>query len=59
VKHSTGLSKWLYVDQSTAGDEWILLGTFTFSDVGGQGIALTDMADGYVVADAVKLVYVP
>jgi hypothetical protein len=59
VKDATGLSKWIYVDQSTPDDEWIMLGTFTFSEMGGQGIGLTDKANGYVVADGVKLVYVP
>jgi hypothetical protein len=56
VKYAGGLSGWIYVDQSTAGDEWILLGNFFFNDIGGQGIGLTDNADGYIIADAVKLV---
>jgi hypothetical protein len=39
------------------GNEWIYLGTFEFDDNSTQGIGVTDNADGFVIADAIKLVY--
>jgi hypothetical protein len=45
------------VDQSSAGDEWISLGSYEFDNTGIQGIGVTDNANGKVCADAVKLVY--
>jgi len=57
VKHRIGLSGWILADQSTPGDEWIYLGTFEFSGSHTQGVMVTDTASGYVIADAIKLVY--
>jgi parallel beta-helix repeat protein len=57
VVHSTGTSNWIEVDQTTTRNEWIQLGNFTFDDSSRQGIVLNDNANGYVIADAVKLVY--
>jgi len=56
VYHENGISDWISVDQSTPGDEWILLGTFEFDATSAQGVLLTDWADGFVIADAIKLV---
>ncbi len=56
VYHKDGVSDWIAVDQSTPGDEWILLGTFEFDTTSSQGVLLTDWADGFVIADAIRLV---
>ena len=57
VRDRSSMSSWILVDQSTPGDEWIHLGSFEFDDSRTQGIMVTDNAGGYVIADAVKLVY--
>ncbi|WP_446678288.1 golvesin C-terminal-like domain-containing protein [Streptomyces scopuliridis] len=44
------------VDQSTRSNEWISLGSYSFTEAAAQKITLTDAANGTVVADAVKLV---
>ena len=56
VYHSTGESDWILIDQSTAGDEWVYLGSFVFDRNSTQGVLLTDEANGIVIADAIKLV---
>jgi hypothetical protein len=58
VNDRNGLSSWILIDQSTPGDAWIKLGTFQFDTSSQQGIALSDRADGYVIADAIRLTYV-
>jgi hypothetical protein len=40
-------------DQRTGGGQWYALGTYTFQPNQGQGVSLSDRADGVVVADAV------
>jgi len=57
IYHRDGSSDWILVDQSTPGDEWVYLGTFEFDRSVMQGVVVTDGADGYVVADAVKLIW--
>ncbi len=52
-----GISDWIIVDQSTPGNEWISLGTFEFDNSFTQGVLINDNADGFVMADAVKLVF--
>jgi hypothetical protein len=59
VKDKYGLSGWIFKDQSTAGDEWLYLGNFDFDNGSMQGIALTDNANGFVIADAIKFVNTP
>ena len=44
------------VNQQVNGGQWNLLGSFAFTAGAGQRIELTDQANGYVIADAVKLV---
>ncbi|MEJ2405979.1 MAG: Ig-like domain-containing protein [Candidatus Thiodiazotropha sp.] len=44
------------VDQRTNGGSWNLLGTYTFYQSVVGSVTLTDRADGYVIADAIKLV---
>lgn len=44
------------VDQRTNGSIWNHLGTFSFSQGTSYQVSLSDRADGYVIADAVKLV---
>lgn len=56
VYHRNGTSGWILVDLSTPGNAWVALGTFEFDASSLQGILLTNQADGYVIADAVKLV---
>jgi hypothetical protein len=57
VRDRSGTSDWILVDQSTPGDEWLNLGRFEFDDSRPQGIMITDEANGFVIADAIKLVY--
>lgn len=57
VRDNDNLSDWVFIDQSTPGNEWVFLGSFSFDNSRAQGIEISDEADGYVVADAVKLVY--
>ncbi len=56
VKDKYGTSGWIYKDQSTSGDEWLYLGSFDFDNSNAQGVALTDKANGFVLADAIKFV---
>ncbi|MCP4942950.1 MAG: hypothetical protein GY924_13340, partial [Planctomycetaceae bacterium] len=44
------------VNQTQNGGEWHLLGSFDFSQAMSYPITLTDQADGFVIADAVKVV---
>jgi N-acetylmuramoyl-L-alanine amidase len=44
------------VNQKTNGGAWQQLGTFDFQPNKGQGVTLTDKADGVVVADAIRFV---
>ncbi|MCG7879053.1 MAG: hypothetical protein N0C91_15890 [Candidatus Thiodiazotropha endolucinida] len=44
------------VDQRTDGSIWNLLGTFNFSQGENYQVSLSNQADGYVIADAVKVV---
>jgi N-acetylmuramoyl-L-alanine amidase len=53
---SAGGSASVSVNQKTNGGSWQQLGTFDFAPNKGQGIALTDKADGVVVADAIRFV---
>jgi hypothetical protein len=57
VHHRDGVSDWIVIDQSTPGNEWVYLGEFEFDGDHTQGVLITDEADGFVVADAVKLVH--
>lgn len=58
VFDASGVTDWILVDQSAPGDEWIYLGQFEFDNSSIQGVLITDEADGFVIADAVKLVSV-
>src|SRR5579864_4160936 len=44
------------VTQKVNGGGWQPLGSFDFQPKGGQGVSITDKADGVVVADAVRFV---
>ena len=44
------------INQRTNGGQWNLLGTFTYTQGMQYNITLSDNANGYVIADAVKLV---
>jgi RHS repeat-associated protein len=54
VQHAGGADT-VTVSQQVDGGQWNLLGTYAF-DSGTAQVALTDAADGYVIADAVELV---
>jgi parallel beta-helix repeat protein len=53
-----GTYGWFEVDQSTPGNEWIPIGNFSFNNDFTQGVFINDNADGVVIADAIKLVYI-
>ncbi|MDJ0863505.1 MAG: RHS repeat-associated core domain-containing protein [Gammaproteobacteria bacterium] len=55
IHHADG-SATVSVNQQQGGGDWQLLGTYHFNAGGDHSIQLTDQADGYVIADAVKLV---
>jgi hypothetical protein len=55
VRHDTG-DTMLAVNQRQNGAQWNRLGVFTFTRGGQYGIILTDQANGYVIADAIRLV---
>lgn len=57
IYYKQGASPWIIVDLSTLGNEWIYLGDFAFDNSHLQGVLINDLADGYVIADAVRLVY--
>jgi len=54
ITHAGG-SATVTVNQQQNGGQWNLLGTYHFAADGTARIVLTDQADGYVIADAVKL----
>jgi hypothetical protein len=44
------------VDQTQRSGEWVSLGSYSFTESGTQKVTLSDLADGTVVADGLKLV---
>jgi hypothetical protein len=56
VGTANGAADLIYADQSTPGDEWIYLGTWEFDNSHPQGVVLRDSPNGYVIADAIKMV---
>ena len=42
------------VNQKTNGSQWNLLGTFPFAAGTSGSVVLSDDADGYVIADAIR-----
>jgi outer membrane protein assembly factor BamB len=58
VRDRTSISDWILVDQSTPGDEWVCLGSYEFDNSHPQGVLITDNADGFVIADALRLLYI-
>lgn len=55
VTHAQG-STAVSVDQKVNGGVWNLLGTFQLSPGSAHNVTLTDQANGYVIADAIRLV---
>jgi RHS repeat-associated protein len=55
VTHASGQTS-VPVNQQANGGAWNLLGTFTLNPGTAHIIALTDQANGYVIADAIRLV---
>ncbi|MBI5183770.1 MAG: hypothetical protein HY999_05355 [Nitrospinae bacterium] len=49
-----GVSETEMVNQNINGGNWFSLGIYSFADDGTEGVILTDNADSYVVADAVR-----
>jgi len=58
IYHKNGLTRWVIVNQSAPGNEWIYIGNFEFDNSSIQGILIRDYANGFVIADAIKLVYI-
>lgn len=59
VIHAGGTTT-VTVDQQQSGAEWHTLGTFTLSPASGHGVKVrTNGTNGYVVADAIRLVPAP
>ncbi|MFD3914192.1 exo-alpha-sialidase [Streptomyces sp. NPDC058603] len=56
VHHAQG-STTVRVDQRERGGQWVSLGSYPFTAGGGGTVELSDAADGYVVADAVRTTY--
>ncbi|MFJ8579503.1 exo-alpha-sialidase [Micromonospora sp. NPDC093277] len=55
VNHAGGATT-VPVDQRIRGSQWVSLGEYSFAE-GTATVELTDKADGYVIADAVRVVY--
>jgi hypothetical protein len=55
VNHAGGRATFA-VDQRTGGSRWVTLGSFSFVAGDAATIELSDDADGYVIADAVRLI---
>jgi RHS repeat-associated protein len=55
ITHAGG-STAVPANQQSGGGAWNLLGTFSFAPGTAHTIALTDQANGYVIADAIRLV---
>lgn len=55
VVHAGGAST-VTVNQQAGGGTWNLLGTYTFTPGAGHKVTLTDDANGFVIADAIRLV---
>ena len=54
VTHNAGSTP-VVVDQRANGGQWNLLGTWAFNAATGYSVTLTDDANNYVIADAIKL----
>ena len=55
VTHAAGSSA-VSVNQQQGGGAWNLLGTFSLTPGSAHKVALTDQANGFVIADAIRLV---
>src|SRR5215204_3518936 len=53
IRSNTGAES-VVRNQQVSGGAWQSLGTFEFQPGGGQGVTLTDAADGVLIADAVR-----
>ena len=53
VNHANG-STTVPVNQRRNGSQWVGLGTFTFNGSASEGVTLSDNANGWVIADAVR-----
>jgi len=54
--HHDGGTTLVELDQRTQGNVWMPLGLFDLTPSSGQKVVLSDLADGKVVADAIKVV---
>lgn len=57
IQSDDGVSS-IVVDQQTAGASWNLLGIYNFTQGGEYQISLTDEANGTVIADSIRLLFV-
>jgi len=58
IEHAGGTAS-VNVDQMQAGGQYVSLGTFAFNAGEGYAVTLSNAADGFVIADAVKWVKLP
>lgn len=58
VFYKGGQSKTIPVNQKSGGGEWVLLGTFAYQRGETGRVVLSNNADGFVIADAVKVLSV-
>ncbi|WP_157877342.1 golvesin C-terminal-like domain-containing protein [Streptomyces odonnellii] len=56
ISHAAEDPTTVRVDQRRRGGQWVSLGTFSFTAGRPATVELSDAADGYVVADAVRLI---
>jgi len=55
IAHANGIDT-VYINQASPGDEWIVLGEYTFDNSGLQGVLLSDSgSNGMIIADAIKI----
>lgn len=55
VEHAEGRTD-VEVNQAQSGATWVSLGTYSFTSAAPARVSLSDQADGYVIADAVRFV---
>jgi hypothetical protein len=56
--HHAGISDTVVVDQSINGGQWLSIGIYKFVNDGTEDVILSDNADSWVAADAVRFVWI-
>ena len=52
------VSDTVLVDQTIDGSQWVSIGIYEFADDGTENITLSDNADSWIIADAVRFTMV-